>query len=102
MSNSGLRRSLEKWFQATGVRPRLVGEFEDPALVNILALQGLGFMSVPSIVAKEVVRRYGFRLIGRTEECRQQFYAITAERKLTHPAVVAITSAARQRLFVEK
>ena len=101
MSNSGLRRSLEKWFQASGVRPRLVGEFEDPALVNILALQGLGFMSVPSIVAKEAVRRYGFRLIGRTKECQQQFYAITAERKLTHPAVVAITSGARQRLLVE-
>lgn len=101
MSDSGLRRSLEKWFQARGVRPRLVGEFEDAALVNILALQGLGFMSVPTIVAKEVVRRYGFRLIGRTEECQQQFYAITAERKLTHPAVVVITSAAPLGLFVE-
>lgn len=102
MSNSGLRRSLEKWFQARGVRPRLVGEFEDAALVNILALRGLGFMSVPSIVAKEAVTRYGFRTIGRTDECQQQFYAITAESKLTHPAVVAITSTARQRLFVEE
>jgi LysR family transcriptional regulator, transcriptional activator of nhaA len=102
MSNTGLRRSLEKWFQARAVRPRLVGEFEDAALVNILALQGLGFMSVPSVIAKEVVRRYGFRLIGRTSECQQQFYAITAERKLTHPAVLAITSAARQRLSAEK
>jgi len=102
MSNSGVRRSLEKWFQARGVRPRLVGEFEDGALVNVLALHGLGFMSVPSIVAQEAVRRYGFRLIGRTDECQQQFYAITAERKLTHPAVLAITSAARRRLFVEK
>ena len=102
MSNSGLRRSLEKWFQARGVRPRLVGEFEDPAFVNILALQGLGFMSVPSVVAKEVVQRYGFGLIGRTKECQQQYYAITAERKLTHPAVLAITSAARRGLCAEK
>ena len=102
MFNSGVRRSLEKWFQARGVRPRLVGEFEDPAFVNILALQGLGFMSVPSVVAKEVVRRYGFGLIGRTKECQQQYYAITAERKLTHPAVLAITSAARRGLFAEK
>ena len=102
MSTSGLRRSLEKWFQARGVRPRLVGEFEDPAFVNILALQGLGFMSVPSVVAKEVVQRYGFGLIGRTKECQQQYYAITAERKLTHPAVLAITSAARRGLFAEK
>jgi LysR family transcriptional regulator, transcriptional activator of nhaA len=95
MSSSGLRRSLEKWFQATGVRPRLVGEFEDPAFVSALALHGLGFISVPTIVAEEAVKRFGFRIIGRTEECQQQFYAITAERKLTHPAVVAITSAAR-------
>lgn len=102
MSNSGLRRSLEKWFHATGVRPRLVGEFEDPALVTTLALQGLGFMSVPSIVAQEAVRSYGFRLIGRTRECQQQFYAITAERKLTHPAVLAITSGAPGRLHRKK
>ena len=102
MSNSGLRRSLEKWFQARRVRPRLIGEFEDPAFVNILALQGLGFMSVPSIVAQEAVRSYGFRLIGRTQECQQQFYAITAERKLTHPAVLAITSGAPRRLDVKK
>jgi LysR family transcriptional regulator, transcriptional activator of nhaA len=98
MSNSGLRRSLEKWFHAVGVRPRLVGEIEDPAFVNILALHGLGFMSVPTLVEKEIVTRFGFRAIGRTDECQQQFYAITAERKLTHPAVVAITSQARATL----
>jgi len=64
MSNSGLRRSLEKWFHASGVRPRLVGEIEDPAFVNVLALHGLGFMSVPTIVAKEIITRFGFRVIG--------------------------------------
>jgi LysR family transcriptional regulator, transcriptional activator of nhaA len=101
MSNSGLRRSLEKWFHAIGVRPRLVGELEDPALVNILALHGLGFMCVPAMVVKEIVARFGFRTIGRTDECRQQFYAITPERKLTHPAVTAITSDARGRLFAK-
>ncbi len=95
MSNSGLRRSLEKWFHASGVRPRLVGEIEDPAFVNVLALHGLGFMSVPTIVAKEIMTRFGFRVIGRTDDCQQQFYAITPERKLTHPAVLAITSKAR-------
>jgi LysR family transcriptional activator of nhaA len=64
MANTGLRRSLEKWFHSVGVRPRLVGEFYDPALVNILALHGLGFMPVPTVVAREVVKRFGFRLIG--------------------------------------
>jgi len=98
MSNSGLRRSLEKWFHATGVRPRLVGEIEDPAFVNVLALHGLGFMSVPTLVAKEIVTRLGFRAIGQTDECKQQFYAITPERRLTHPAVLAITSQGRAAL----
>jgi LysR family transcriptional regulator, transcriptional activator of nhaA len=92
MSNSGLRRSLEKWFHSIGVRPRLAGEIEDPALVSILALHGLGFIAVPSVVAKEVTGRFGLRAIGRTDQCQQQFYAITSERKLAHPAVLAITA----------
>ena len=99
MQNSGLRRSLEKWFHAVGVRPRLIGEFYDPAFVNALAMHGLGFMTVPTVVVKEVVHRFGFQVIGQTDECQQQFYAITPERKLTHPAVAAITSGARGRLF---
>jgi len=99
MAGTGLRRSLERWFQTVGVRPRLVGEFYDPAFVNELAQQGLGFMAVPTLVVKEMVRRYGLRVIGRTDQCSQQFYAITPERKLTHPAVTAITSDARDRLF---
>jgi LysR family transcriptional regulator, transcriptional activator of nhaA len=95
MSNSGLRRSLEKWFHATDIRPRLVGEFEDPGFVTILALHGFGFMCVPTMVLKEIIARFGFRTIGRTDDCKQQFYAITPERKLMHPAVTAITSEAR-------
>jgi LysR family transcriptional activator of nhaA len=99
MSNTGLRRSLEKWFQAMGVRPRLVGEFYDPAFVSVVALHGFGFMPVPTLVVPELVRRVGFRSFGRVKECQQQFYAITAERKLAHPAVAALTSNARDRLF---
>jgi LysR family transcriptional regulator, transcriptional activator of nhaA len=102
MANSGLRRSLEKWFHAKGVRPRLVGEIEDPAFVNILALHRLGFMAVPTLVAKEIGTRFGFRTIGRADDCKQQFYAITPERKLTHPAVAAITSDAHTRLIAKR
>ena len=98
MANSGLRRSLERWFHDMGIRPSVVGEFEDPALVNVLAFQGLGFISVPALILEETLKRFGFRMLGQTEECRQQFYAITAERKLTHPAVVAITANAKTAL----
>ena len=98
-SNAALRQSLEKWFQAGGLRPRLVAEFDDAALMKVAAVDGLGFFALPTLVAKEAMTRYGFQVIGRTEECRQQFYAISAERKLTHPAVVVITSRAQTRLF---
>jgi LysR family transcriptional activator of nhaA len=99
MANTGLRRSLEKWFHAQGLRPRMVGEFEDAALMSVLAFQGLGFIPVPAVVAQEAVVRFGIRTIGSTAKCQQQFYAITTERKLTHPAVSAITSDARGKLF---
>jgi LysR family transcriptional activator of nhaA len=95
MSNSGLRRSLEKWFHDMGVRPRLVGEVEDPAFVRTLAAHGLGFMAIPTLVAKESVTQLRLHTIGKAEECRQQFYAITAERRRSHPAVQAIITKAR-------
>lgn len=99
MSNSGLRRSLEKWFHNTGVRPRLVGEIEDPALVNILAVHGLGFIAVPTAVAGETVARFNLKIIGHAPTCQQQFYAISAQRRLTHPAVIAITGKRLSKLF---
>jgi LysR family transcriptional activator of nhaA len=95
MSGSGLRRSLEKWFHEVGVRPRLVGEIEDPAFVRTLASHGLGFMALPLLVAKESVTQLRLHTIGKTERCRQQFYAITAERRRSHPAVQAIISRAK-------
>ena len=94
-SNAALRRSLEKWFQTQQIRPRLVAEFDDAALMTVAAVDGLGFFALPTLVVKEAVARYGFQSIGRIKGCHQQFYAISAERNLTHPAVLAITSQAR-------
>ena len=91
-NNPVLRQSLEKWFQTENIRPRLMAEFDDAALMKIAAADGLGFFAIPTRVVKEAVARYGFQIIGRTEACRQQFYAISAERKLTHPAILAMTS----------
>lgn len=92
---TALRRSLENWFQNRQVRPRLIAEYDDAALMAEAARDGLGFFPLPSVAAKEGVAQYGFGIIGRTEQCRDQFYAISAERRLTHPAVVAITTSAR-------
>ena len=93
--NCALRRSLEKWFLANDVRPRVVAEFDDTALMAVAAVDGLGFMPMPTVVMDEGSDRYGFRPFGNARQCLMQFYAITAERKITHPAVVAITERAR-------
>jgi LysR family transcriptional activator of nhaA len=81
------------------VQPRVVAEFEDLALMKVMAAEGRGFIVVPSVVADEAVRRYGFRLVGTTDACRVHFHAITAERRTAHPAVTRITEHARQRVF---
>jgi len=93
--NCSLRRDLEKWFRSAGVEPRVVAEFEDAALTKIVATDGHGFIAVPTVVASEAMERYGFVPIGRTKEVETQFYAITAERRFTHPAILAITEKLR-------
>jgi len=98
-ADTALRRSLEKWFEQHRIRPRVVAEFDDAALMKVAATDDLGFCPLPRIVVDEAVSHYGVEIIGHTEECREQFYAISAERKLNHPAVLAITSAAQTTLF---
>ncbi len=96
--NTTLRRALEQWFRDQHVEPRVVAEFEDLALMKVMAAEGRGFIVLPSVAAEEAVRRYGFRVIGVAEKCRVQFHAITAERRLVHPAVVVLTECAQRRL----
>lgn len=91
--NCSLRRDLERWFRVAGVQPRVVAEFEDAALAKVAATGGTGFIAIPTAVVGEAVERYGFRIIGRTREVETHFYAITAERRFTHPAVLAMTGA---------
>ncbi len=96
---SALRRSLDQWRIATEVQPRVVAEYDDGALMKIAAADGLGVLPIATVAEREAVRRYGLVVLGRAEECRQSFYAISAERRLTDPAVVAITAGARESLF---
>lgn len=91
--NCSLRRDLEKWFRNVKVQPQIVAEFEDAALTKIVATRGVGFIVVPTTVEAEAVERYGFLPVGRTKAVEAQFFAITAERRLTHPAILALTAA---------
>ncbi len=91
---TGLRRSVERWFHSLGIAPRVLAEFDDPALMKVMAADGRGFIPVPTLIVEEAVDRFSLRIIGATEKCREQFFAITADRSIHHPAVALITSVA--------
>ena len=95
---TGMRRSVEQWFQSLGITPRVLAEYEDAALMKVMASDGRGFIPVPTLVAQEAVDRFSLRIIGATEKCREQFFAITADRRIHHPAVAVITSASSHKV----
>ena len=97
--DAAVRPRLMRWFDAQRIRPRIVGEFDDGALLKAFGRAGAGMFATPSAIAEQVRRQYGVVAIGRTEAVTEAFYAISVERRLTHPAVVAISVAARKELF---
>ena len=99
---STVRRALEQWFDGQDIRPTILAECDDSALAKDFGEQGMGVFAVPSVIEAEVLQHYRVRVVGRSDEVRQQFYAISAERKIKHPAVVAIREAARQDIFARK
>jgi LysR family transcriptional regulator, transcriptional activator of nhaA len=93
--DSALRLALEEWFQRQRVRPRVVGTFEDSALLDVFGQAGAGLFAMPAAIEDELKRQYRVGVVGRTGSVRQRFYAITVERKLRNPAVLAISERAR-------
>jgi LysR family transcriptional activator of nhaA len=100
--DAAVRPRLVKWLEKQRISPKFVGEFDDGALLKAFGRVGVGFFAAPSVIAKEVCQQYGVVAIGQTSEVTEQFYAISVERRLTHPAVKAISSAARQELFIDE
>lgn len=97
--NTSLRHDLDVWFEAVAVRPSLVGEFEDPALMKVYGAESGAVFPAPLAVARDIARIYGVTLVGTTDTVKERYYAISSERRLTHPGVLALTSAARDDLF---
>ncbi len=97
--NMGMRTGLETWFDTKGIRPRLVGEYEDSALMVFCAMAGRGFTVVSTVAARAVMKHWGLKVIAHVDECGTEFYAITVERRLKHPAALAITQHAYTNLF---
>jgi len=98
-ANTLLRRSLDGWFEAEDVRPEVVAEIEDTALMKVFGQGGAGAFAAPIVVADEIRKVHGVHLVGRVDAVRERFYAITVERRITHPAVAAIAAAAREGIL---
>ncbi len=96
---TSLRRNLERWFDKVGVVPEIVAEFEDSALLKVFGQDGSGIFAMPTVIEDAVTRQYDVKLVGRCEAVRERFYAISAERRLRNPAVVAICESAKHELF---
>jgi LysR family transcriptional activator of nhaA len=96
---STLRRGLEQWFEKHQIRPRVVGEFDDSTLIKVFGQAGKGIFAAPSIIEASVCKQYGVAVVRRLDSVRERFYAVSAERRLKHPAVIAITESARRGLF---
>jgi len=98
--DSAARARLDGWLEVGRLTPRIVGEFDDAALMKAFGQAGRGFFPAPAVLAAEVEGQYGVREVGRTSAVREAFYAITGERRITHPAVRIVTEAARDSLFL--
>lgn len=96
---SSIRAPFDAWLLYHRLHPRVIGEFDDLALMATFGREGRGVFVSPAVLEAETERQHGVRAIGRSDELVEQFYAISAERRISHPCVVAITSAARNRLF---
>lgn len=99
-ADAALRRALEQWWRTEEVAPQIVGEFEDSALMKVFAQSGVGMFAGPSIMADQISHQYGCQQVGVAAPLTERFYAISLERKVKHPAVLAICQIAREQLFV--
>ena len=98
---TAVRRGLDGHFDALGVRPVVEGEFDDSALLKVFGQDGVGLFPAPTAIEREICRQYQVEVVGRLPDVKERFYALTVERRVRHPAVVALCAAARTRVFGE-
>ena len=102
MKDTVLRRSLDIWFDENQIRPQIRGEFEDSAMMKIMGKAGVGVFPVTAIISEEVQAMYRVESIAKVPGVTERFYALSVERKIKHPAVLAISEVARKKLQNEK
>jgi len=97
--NTAIRRALDHWFDAQGIRPRVIAEFEDTALLNVFGQEGGAVFPAPTAIERDVISRARVRVVGRNDRVRERYYVLSAERRLKHEGVLALTAAAREGVF---
>jgi LysR family transcriptional activator of nhaA len=98
-AQASVRQQLESWLTRHQLEPRIVGEFDDAALMSAFGREGRGVFMAPTAMEADTMTQYDVVLVGRTDELTDEFYAVSVERRITHPCVVAITDAARGHIF---
>ncbi len=97
--DDAVRPRLMRWLDDQRIVPRIMGEFDDGALMKVFGQAGVGVFAAPSSILDQTEKQFGVIALGSTKEVTKSFYAISVERKLTHPAVIAISEAARLEIF---
>lgn len=97
--HTALRRSIEEWFGTEEIQPDVIAEIDDTALLKVFAEAGLGFVPAPLAIRSEIEKQFGLTLFTEIPKAVERFYAITVERRIRHPAIVAISQSAKEQLF---
>jgi LysR family transcriptional activator of nhaA len=97
--NTALRRAIDEWCAKQDLRLRVIGEFEDTALMKVFCQATPAVFPAPAAIEQDICRFYGVRVVGRTSGVKERYYAISVERRLKHPGVIAITTTAREDVF---
>lgn len=98
-AQASVRQQWEGWLSRHQLHPRTIGEFDDGALMTAFGRKGRGVFMAPSVMETDIVEQFGVEVIGRSDELVEEFFAVSVERRITHPCVVAITKTARGQLF---
>ena len=95
---TAVHSDLLKWFDRQRIQPRITGEFDDSALMKVFGQAGTGVFAVPTAIAAEVAKQFKVEVVGQTDEVIKHYYAISVERRISHPAVAAVTESAKEWL----
>ena len=101
-SGTQLRSGIDRWLDKYRIHPRVIAEFDDSALMKAFGQEGAGIFIAPAVIEAEVEWQYQVTAIGQTDEVKERFYAISVERRVTHPVVAAVMEAARESLFADE